>query len=137
MLWEVRHRWPAGSQFSHNLYHHECRLILCGPPGTDPAILMSREGVMQGCMWGMILYGIGLMPLAEALRQSDPSVLQPWYADDFALQGSASHVVDLFHMLCLHGPSVGYFPEPEKCWVICPPSSERKPAKSSPTHPYP
>ncbi|KAL7474909.1 hypothetical protein ACHAW6_000852 [Cyclotella cf. meneghiniana] len=36
-------------------------------------------------MWGMILYGIGLMPLTEALRQSDPSVLQPWYADDFAL----------------------------------------------------
>ncbi|KAL7474337.1 hypothetical protein ACHAW6_000312, partial [Cyclotella cf. meneghiniana] len=23
-------------------------------------------------------------------------------------------------MLCRHGPSVGYFPEPEKCWVICP-----------------
>ena len=38
-------------------------------------------------MWGMILYGIGLMPLAEALRQSEPSVLQPWYVEDFALQG--------------------------------------------------
>ena len=70
---------------------------------------------MQGCVWGMILYGIGLMPLAEALRQSDPSVLQPWYADDFALQGPASPVADLFYMLCHHGPSVGYFPEPEKC----------------------
>jgi hypothetical protein len=72
----------------------------------------------------MILYGIGLVPLAEALRRSDPSVLQPWYADDFALQGPASRVADLFHMLCRHGPSVGYYPETEKCWVICPPSSE-------------
>ncbi|KAL7474910.1 hypothetical protein ACHAW6_000853, partial [Cyclotella cf. meneghiniana] len=27
-------------------------------------------------------------------------------------------------MLCCHGPSVGYFPEPEKFWVICPPSSK-------------
>ncbi|KAL7477167.1 hypothetical protein ACHAW6_002998, partial [Cyclotella cf. meneghiniana] len=72
----------------------------------------------------MILYGIGLMPLAEALRQSDPSVHQPWYADDFALQGPASRIVDLFHLLCHDGPSVGYFPEPEKCWVICPPSSK-------------
>ena len=81
MLWEVQHRWPAGSRFSYN-------------------------------------------PLAEALRRSDPSVLQPWYADDFALQGPASRVADLFHMLCHHGPSVGYFPEPEKCWVISPPSSE-------------
>ena len=109
---KVRHRWPAGSRFAYNLYRHECRLILCGPPGTEPAILLSREGVMQGCMWGMILYGIGLMPLAEALRQSDPSVLQPWYADNFVLQGPSSRVTDLFHMLCRHGPSIGYFPEP-------------------------
>ena len=124
MLWEVWHRWPAGSRFAHNLYRHECRLILRGTPGTAPAILLSREGVMQGCVWGMILYGIGLMPLAETLRRSDPTVLQPWYADDFALQGPASRVAKLFHILCRHGPSVGYFPEPEKCWVICPPSSE-------------
>ncbi|KAL7474993.1 hypothetical protein ACHAW6_003349, partial [Cyclotella cf. meneghiniana] len=72
----------------------------------------------------MILYGIGLMPLAERLRREDPTVLQPWYADDFALQGPASRVAKLFHILCRHGPSVGYFPEPEKCWVICPLSSE-------------
>ena len=60
---------------------------------------MSREGVMQGCLWGMILYGLSLMPLAEHLRQSDSSILQPWYADDFALQGPASHVAKLFHLL--------------------------------------
>ncbi len=118
MLWEVWHQWPAGSRFAHNLYRHECRLILRGTPGTAPAILLSREGVMQGCVWGMILYGVGLMPLAETLRCSDPTVLQPWYADDFALQGPASRVAELFHLLCRHGPSVGYFPEPEKCWVI-------------------
>ncbi|KAL7475511.1 hypothetical protein ACHAW6_001428 [Cyclotella cf. meneghiniana] len=64
------------------------------------------------------------MPLAETLRCLDPSVLQPWYADNFALQGPASRVADLFHMLCHHGPSVGNFLEPEKCWVICPPSSK-------------
>ena len=62
---------------------------------------------MQGCVWGMILYGIGLMPLAETLRCLDPSVLQPWYTDNFALQGLASRIVDLFHQLCHHGPSVG------------------------------
>jgi hypothetical protein len=84
----------------------------------------------------MILYGIGLMPLAEALRRSDPSVLQPWYADNFALQGPASRVADLFHMLCHHGPSVGYFPEPEKCWVICPLLPNCTLAKSSTTHPF-
>ena len=79
---------------------------------------------MQGCMWGMILYGIGLMPLAETLRCMDPTVLQPWYADNFALQGPASRVAELFQLLCRLGPSVGNFPEPEKCWVICPQSSK-------------
>ncbi|KAL7479282.1 hypothetical protein ACHAW6_005018 [Cyclotella cf. meneghiniana] len=44
--------------------------------------------------------------------------------DGFALQGLASHVEELFHLLCRHGPSIGYFPEPEKCWVICPLSTE-------------
>ena len=47
MLWEVRHRWPTGSRFAHNLYHHKCCLILRGPPGTDPSILLSKEGVMK------------------------------------------------------------------------------------------
>ncbi|KAL7478785.1 hypothetical protein ACHAW6_004562 [Cyclotella cf. meneghiniana] len=124
MLWEVRHRWPAGSRFAYNLYCHECCLALRGPPGTKPAILLSHEGVMQGCVWGMILYGLGLMPLAKNLRQSDPSVLQPWYANDFALQGPATSVVKLFHLLCCHG--VGYFPETEKFWVICPQSSKAR-----------
>ncbi|KAL7474032.1 hypothetical protein ACHAW6_000031 [Cyclotella cf. meneghiniana] len=82
MLWEVQHRWPAGLRFAHNLYRHECCLILRGPCGTTPAILLSQEGVMQGCMWDMIIYGIGLMPLAETLRRSDPTGLQPWYADN-------------------------------------------------------
>ena len=50
MLWEVQHRWPAGLRFAHNLYRHECHLLLCGPPGTDPAVLLSKESVMQGCV---------------------------------------------------------------------------------------
>ena len=67
MLWEVQHWWPAGSRFAYNLYRQECHLALRSPPGTKPAILLSREGVMQGCMWGMILYGLGLMPLVKSL----------------------------------------------------------------------
>ncbi len=120
LLWEVQHRWPTGSRFAYNLYRHECRLILCGPPGTKPAIRLSREGVMQGCVWGMILYELGIMSLAEHLQQSDSSILQPWYADDFSLQGPASHATKLFHLLCRCGPSMGYYPEMVKCWVIRP-----------------
>ncbi|KAL7475381.1 hypothetical protein ACHAW6_002106, partial [Cyclotella cf. meneghiniana] len=66
------------------------------------------------------------MPLAKHLRHSDPSVLQPLYADDFVLQGPASCITKLFHFLCQYVPSVGYFPEMEKCWVICPLSSKER-----------
>ena len=120
LLWEVRHRWPSGARFAFNMYRHECRLMLRGPTGTPPIIILSREGVMQGCVWGMILYGIGLLPLAEDLRRQDPSILQPWYADDFALEGPAESVARLFQRLCQRGPDVGYFPAPAKSYVVCP-----------------
>jgi hypothetical protein len=72
----------------------------------------------------MILYGIGLLPLAEDLRRHDPSILQPWYADDFALEGPATSVAQLFQRLCQRGPDVGYFPAPAKSYVVCPRASE-------------
>ena len=64
LLWEVRHRWPGGAWFAYNMYRHECRLLLQGPISTAPSIILSCEGVMQGSVWGMILYGIGLLSLA-------------------------------------------------------------------------
>ena len=79
---------------------------------------------MQGCVWGMILYGIGLLPLAKHLCRLDPSVLQPWYANNFAMEGPSSRVAALFTALCQKGPSIGYFPAPAKSWAICPRASE-------------
>jgi hypothetical protein len=70
MLWVVRHRWPRGSRFAFNLYRHESRLLIRGPVGSKPQALLSREGVTQGCPLGMLLYGVALLPLAEALDGS-------------------------------------------------------------------
>ncbi|KAL7488749.1 hypothetical protein ACHAW6_014342 [Cyclotella cf. meneghiniana] len=64
------------------------------------------------------------MPRTETLRYSDPSVLQPCFADNSALQRPASRIAEFFHLLCCHGLSMGYFTEQEKCWVICPLSFE-------------
>ena len=33
-----------------------------------------------------------LLPLAEILREAYPDVLQPWYADDAAMQGPPDQV---------------------------------------------
>ncbi|KAL7478121.1 hypothetical protein ACHAW6_003911 [Cyclotella cf. meneghiniana] len=116
MLCKAWHRWSAGTHFVYNLIRHQCRLILRGPPGSPPALLLVHKGVMQGCIWGMILYGIGLMPLCRL----DPSNLHPWYADNFAMEEPSSGVAALFIALCQKGPSIGYFPAPSKSWAICP-----------------
>ena len=119
-LWEVRHRWPRGAVFVFNIYRHEARLLVRSAPGDDPQVLLSREGVTQGCPMGMLVYGIGLMSLAEDLREAFPEALQPWYADDCAFYASATTCADIFVRLCAKGPSVGYFPAPAKTCAICP-----------------
>jgi hypothetical protein len=120
LLWEVRHRWARGSRFAFNLYRHDAILLVRGNPGLEPHLIYSKEGVIQGCPLGMLLYGVSLLGLAKDLWKSQPTVLQPWYADDFSLYGRATEVASLFNRLCQKGPSVGYFPAPAKSWAICP-----------------
>jgi hypothetical protein len=100
-------------------------------PGGKPSILLSREGVAQGCPQSGILYGLGLLPLAEYLRHdsdskqpSNSTVLQPWYANDLAMMGASKRISRVFQLLMEKGPSVGYFPEPAKSYHICPKEEE-------------
>ncbi|KAL7526623.1 hypothetical protein ACHAXR_001569, partial [Thalassiosira sp. AJA248-18] len=123
MLWTVRHRCPKLARFAFNCYRHQARLV-CRRPGKDALILQSREGVTQGDPLSMALYGIALLPLAEMLREASPNVLQPWYADDAAMQGTAGEVAATFETLIKVGPMFGYHPEPAKSFVICPIASE-------------
>jgi hypothetical protein len=44
MLWTARHRWPKGARFAFNCYRHYARCLVCSP-GSEPSILLSREGV--------------------------------------------------------------------------------------------
>ena len=99
MLWTVRHRCPRLATYLFNCYRHQIRLI-CRQPGGEPEIILSQEGVTQGDPLAMVLYGIALLPLVEALRKEFPDVLQPWYADDAAMQGSPARVVACFKILC-------------------------------------
>ena len=50
---------------------------------------MSREEVNQGDPLSMVLYGIILVPLAEELRDADPTLLSPFYANDATFEGLA------------------------------------------------
>jgi hypothetical protein len=100
-------------------------------PGGEPSILLSREGVTQGCPQSGILYGLGLLPLAEFLRRdsdakqpSNSTVLQPWYTGDLVMMGASKRIARVFQLLMKKGPSVGYFPEPAKLYHICPKEEE-------------
>jgi hypothetical protein len=75
MLWTARHRWPKGVRFAFNCYRHQARCLVRSP-GDEPSILLIREGVTQGCPQSGILYGLGLLPLAEYL-QCDSDAEQP------------------------------------------------------------
>ncbi len=130
MLWTARHRWPKGARFAFNCYRHYARCIVRNP-GDEPSILLSREGVTQGCPQSGILYGIDLLLLVEYLRRDDdphqPSnstVLQLWYANNMAMMGTSKRIARVFQLLMEKGPSVGYFPEPEKLYHICPKEEE-------------
>ena len=71
----------------------------------------------------MVLYGLAVVPMAESLREAQPDVLQPWYADDAAMVGPASGLAATMRLLMQHGPDRGYFPEPAKSVVISRPDA--------------
>ena len=119
MLWTVPHRRPWIATYSFNCYCHQIRL-LCRQPSGKPEIILSQVGVTQGDPPAIVLYGIALLPLAEALRKEVPDVLQPWYANDAAMQGPPDCVAACFKLLCKIGPMFGYYPEPKKSFAICP-----------------
>ena len=36
----------------------------------------------------MVLYVLAMLPLVEAMREEEPGLLQPWYADNGAIKGT-------------------------------------------------
>ena len=67
--------------------------FLLRQPGDAPVILLIQEGVTQGEPLLMVLCGITLVPLTEELRDADPTILSPFYADDAAFDGSARQIL--------------------------------------------
>jgi hypothetical protein len=84
------------------------------PPSRTPGLL----GVTQGDPLAMVIYGLALTPRLLDLSVVHPRVLQPWYADEAALEGHASDVAAAMARLARTGPARGYFPSPVKSIVL-------------------
>ena len=59
----------------------------------------------------MVLYGITLVPLAEELRDADPTLLLPFYANDAVCDDSVRRSTVQLCLLMDQGVDRGYFPE--------------------------
>jgi hypothetical protein len=115
----VGHLWPKARRFAYNIHRHDIICIVRTEPGKDMEILYSREGITQGGVMGMSLYGIATLPLARSMRQAIPDALQPWFADDSSAVGTAEQAAQCLLHLQQEGPRYGYFPEASKCIYVC------------------
>ena len=79
----------------------------------------SKEGTIQGDVFGALSYPITMLPLAEKIWCKIPSTLQLWFTDDSASGGAAKDKDACVNHLMEHGPQYGYFPSPGKYWYIC------------------
>ena len=62
----------------------------------------------------MVLYGINLLPLAEAMREEETGFLHPWYTDDEAMLGPYKRSTRILRALMVNGSLHGYFTERER-----------------------
>ena len=75
-----------GARYAFNCYRYAAQLVV-RRPRTSGYVILSKEGVTQGCPLAMLLYGLALSSLAEELRAEVPGVVQRRYADDAAMAG--------------------------------------------------
>ena len=80
----------------------------------------------------MVLYGINLTPLAEELRDADPTLLSPFYADYAAFDRSMRRSAVQLRLLMDRGPDQGYLTNPSKALFIADNPEEKGVAKREP-----
>ena len=121
-LHNIRVLCPSIATYAINTYREPARLFIVG--GQE---LRSSEGTTQGDPLAMSLYASSLQPLITRL-QVKSAASQCCYADDATGCGSLGDVKTWWDELMVSGPPLGYFPNPQKCWLIVKPEKER-PAK--------
>ena len=85
--------------------------------------LKSAEGTTQGDPLAMSMYAISLQPLISLLHNRS-TAKQCWFADDATGAGALEEVKQWWDELRQAGSPLGYYPNPEKCWLVVKPEKE-------------
>ena len=113
-FWTARSKWPRCARFLFNTYRGQSPLVL---QGTDQ-LLYSKEGVTQDDPLSRQLYATVVLPLITSLKETNKNVIQNWYADDASAVGGLDNLCKWFDNLLNKGPEFGYYPEPQKSYLI-------------------
>ena len=111
-LHNIRVLCPSIATYAINTYRELSCLFIVGRQE-----LRSSEGTTQGSPLAMSPYAISLQPLIMQL-QVKSAASQCWYANDATGRGSLEDVKTWWDELMVSGPPLGYFPNPQKCWLI-------------------
>ena len=113
MLHNIQILCPSLAIFASNCYTQQIRLLVVG--GAE---LQSVEGTTQGDPIAMALYGICITPLLTALKSLTNDVKHAAFADDLTGAGRLESLRQWWENLIQLGPKIGYFPNPQKSWLI-------------------
>ena len=105
---------PEMATYIINTYRHPSELFIANSGGQK---IHSREGCTQGDNAGMSFYAINTLPLISSL-QNTADCSQAWFADDSAAAGKISGVLKWWTTLNENGPTLGYYPNAGKTWLI-------------------
>ena len=125
MLWQTAMLWSKASRFVFNRYWHWNLIFLRDEPGKPAIVIHSKEGTMQGDVFGAQLFAVGMMPLCSKLREEIPEAVQPWFADDGGSGGEARHNAAFCDYVRVHGPTYGYYIQVSKGLYVCKQEDER------------
>ena len=108
---------PIIETFIRNCYNTPSRLFIIG--GRE---ISSREGTTQGDPTAMAAYAIGMTPLLIFLLEytilNNNTTKHVAFADDFTVAGKIEEIKGYWDSLCNIGLKYGYFPKPEKSYLI-------------------
>ena len=111
---------PTLATYAPNTFRASARHFVTG--GKE---LKSTEGTTQGDPLAVSFYAISLQPLITHLNLSS-NAKQCWYTDDATCAGSLEELRKWWDGLNEMGPSLGYYLNAKKCWLVTKPEKENE-----------